>query len=79
MNTYPSEPSAATDQYSWYQWSDLKQVIYLETKGIRYDVYGSHDNKFHCWVSGIHYRSPDLSNDYWSEKCLDHVHVIHKP
>ena len=32
-------------RYSWYRWSDRVQVKYRETKGIGYDVYGSHDHK----------------------------------
>ena len=33
----------------------------------------------HRWMSGSHYGSPDPADDYWSEKCLDHVHIVHEP
>jgi len=66
-------------RYRWYQWSDLGQVKYRETKGIGYDVFGSRDHKIHRRICRSHYGSPDPAVDYWSERCLDHVYIIHEP
>jgi hypothetical protein len=61
------------------KWSDLEQVIYRETKGIDYNVNGSHDHWIHHWVSGSCHRFLDPIIDYWSERSLGLVHVIHEP
>jgi hypothetical protein len=60
------------------KWSDLRQVIILRDKRNCLCSLSVRTITVHCRVSGSHHGFPNPVDDYWPERSLDHVHVIHR-